>query len=1340
MKTDSLLTNRHSDLHSAYPGARSVVLRQATMVALVSLAAMSSSLLAQTTPSQSPLLTGSSGARPNVMLGLDNSGSMGWSFHETYGILTDTDDSKEVFNCSSYGNGYLGQPRPSNDATLSRICLNTAVRPFEWRTGTSFSTPRYVTGGRAAQRSAQVNPIYYDPRITYAPRVTANGLPIAANTWLHISNQNSTYSRFESTSATTWWHSTLDQTISPRPVATPPYWLYNSFRIPAHVVHTATTIATAPDFEYANCTNVLTNPQNNLQDGCGAWTYTKVSATNAAQVISLPSDHKRTDCNVSGDRNRCTNEQERRNIVNWYRWYVTRMEAVKTALGQALANDAYQKEIRVGYLPINGTSGAEISLQPGVDTGVEGTLRGVRLLDKSLTTANNTNQRLYDWLYALVPNGGTPLHNTVKRVADYYRVPSGAQENPWATNPAALASTSNPEMTCRRSFHVLFSDGAWSVNTSNIAGQDFDNTVPTSPFTRQLPDGTTESFRYSPSGVAGEGRRLYTPYPGPATGGLADLTAQYYWHRDLRDQLNNEVQTRPGQPTFWQNMTTYTVGYLVRPSGQFPGAPATSCANYSTSPLTFKAIECYQAAYAASGTNPPAQPRWATGELNGSTVTAQQRIDDFIQAGYTGGGRSFSVSTAEEVRSAFNVILSDILNSSGRDAGVAVGSSGTDNASIAGNLKYNVSYRTLDNSGDVTAQELDATGNIVRTVWEASKTIPTPSSRRVFSMSGQNTPVAFDGDFSALPLDIRDALRAGPEPTRIPNDARFVNYLRGLDPVTDAQGRLFRQRSGKMGAMVNPPSIYMGADTDFAYDRVSDTSAIAGSGSYETYVRNKMALPASLFVATNAGQVHSFNANTGAELAVFMPRRSLKRMLSYARDDYAFEYVLDGPLSEHDIYDGTRWNHVAMGTGGRGERLIYALRSPLNTTAVPVNREPGRLDFLWETGPEAINSTDFSMGYITNPARSGQTRNGDWVVLVNSGHYNGQADGSRHGLIVLDARNGNVLKRIPLPSGYSAGRGLSGITVVRDSNKRIVAAYAGDANGNLWRFDLKGSRSEWGVSYNKPLFTEPNNRPIYGAPAWQASRRHKDGAVVVIATGILLDDNDPADVSRAESIYGIWDPTPIGGNDVNSFATRQASNLLLQNVTASDGVAGVAGNEFFKTSEQRYDPKVHMGWRLPLNRETGERSIDQIRNLGSNVLIATTVVQPPADPTAEMCRVSDLPTNYLYVLDAQTGAMPKRALDQDGDGKLDAYSVVRVRGGGFSRGMAVRETFKGDLWSGDLRKRRNTQADEGEGSTETKCLSTTARLIGTEGGSIAAGSSCTSGWNRSQYQLVQPPA
>lgn len=1310
-------------------------------------------------PAQKPLLSSQTGAKPNLMIALDNSGSMAFSFHETYGVTSGSSasDDYEIKRCPSnrYGSdGNLGGPAvysnslyscyndKSNRGVLSNLRDRTSVV-------TSYSPARW-TAKWSAQRSADVNPIYYNPRITYRPRVDSNGVDLVPNdNVVFVSNQDSTnafYRAFRNDSNRSLVRSRhsfyADDTNSSTMSGWTQYtWTGTSdYYVPRHVAYTDTNSST-PSFTYVNCADVVSS--GGLQVDCASPQRVNITPTSPAS-ITLPADHNRTEDGCTG--NTCTHAAEVKNILNWYRYYGFRAPAVATAIGQALANPEYDGKLRIGYLNINARSNttvAAITETPGVDTSSTGLLRGVRVHQRGASDANT----VYSWLYGqdgarnrdttiitgtnrnFIPHGGTPLHNALDKVATYYSATSG--ERAWAKNPTAGVSTSNPEMTCRRSFALLFSDGAWNSGTSTNSTEYDNENGPT--FTRT---GTSTTFSYRPQGVNTEaGRKQYVPYPSTATQGLADLTAKYFWHTDLRNNLANEVVSSTGQPTFWQNMATYTVGYMIRPSGDVPGA---------TSGLTFEQIKNYQTRYATVGwgtsaTNP--KPSWPTGNLNSATSSDQNRVDDFIQAGYTGGGRGFSAQSADDVREIFNTVLADILNAAGRDAGVAVSTDATNTSTIAGRLKYSVSYKTINNTGDIVAQRLDADGNAERDAdgqpmaeWTASKTIPDPDDRKVFTITGDDTGVEFKGNFSSLDTDVQAALRHGPDASRIANDASFVDYLRGKDPVADADGVLFRQRESKIGAMVNPPSIYMGASRDFAYDL---SGSVDGSSSYLAYIEAKQSLPASLLVATNAGVVHNLDALDGTELAAFMPRRSLKRMLDYAKDSYKFEYILDGPLSEHDIYDGSDWNHLAVGTGGRGEKLIYGLRSPLNKTGG--NREPGAQDFLWEQGADTLDTTDFKLGHMTQPARSGQTEDGTWVAVLNSGHYNGEANGRRHGLVLLNPMTGELVRRIALPSSADAGRGLSGVTLVRNEDKRIVAAYAGDAAGNLWRFDLRGSKESWKVSYGKPLFTGP--RPIYSAPAWQA--HPKGGNIVVVATGMLMDDDDLTDTA-ANAIYGIWDPTVLGEDDESLFTTVTPSQLVVQSIDTSVTPATTDNNTYNRTTRNQINWATHRGWTFALGHtHAGERSLDQIRNVGTSVFINTTVIAPQANPEDEMCTASGLPLNYIYGFRAVDGAT-QYSFDVDGDGKLDNVSMVLVGGGGYSRGMALANLYDNptnDSVRNSLRERLGIDGGAGESEpTPQKCSNIKKAGLGTEDGSIGLGVYCpVAGWSRTQFQLSTPP-
>lgn len=1375
-------------------------------------------------PANRPLLTNQAGALPNLMISLDNSGSMAFNYHESYNVTDDTEYEKRLCptpysnrnsaTLTTFNSGIGGEAIYSAGPTYT--CYERVRISGTWtavaRTGVSQPyVPAEYVANWSAQRSADVNPLYYNPRVRYLPRVNGSGTQIAPTdgaVW--VSNQASAafsyrlfqrnvspfdlrvyHSMYASDGFTRNYQNVVNQD---NPTGfTVRYSLGYTLRTPQHIAYASAT-ASSPAFTYAICTTVVTDGSG-LETGCSARTQVSVRYGDTASY-TIPTPHTRTDC--SG--NVCTNTQEVTNIMNWFRWYSIRQTATSTAIGQALAdvntNGAlnspakFDDKLRIGYMPINETWAAPLALPPGAGAPVT-TSRGVRNLHRG----SSENNELFSWLNGIISQGGTPLHYSIERAADYYLRRNNVTENPWRTIPTDANSA---ELSCRRSFNLLFSDGGWTsggVWGPSAAGPDYDNTVGPA-FSRTLSDGSTETFQYQPQGInTVAGRLQYTPYPSNpnSSGGLADLTAKYYWHTDmLSGNANNNVQTRPGQPTFWQNMATYTIGYLIQPGGEV--APTG---------LTFNQINTYQTKYALLGYTGAASfyPTWPSGDLI-AAATTQPRVDDFIHAGYTGGARSFSARTADDVKGIFNTILSEILSASGRDAGVSV-SSGGDSSTLAGQLKYTVSYKTLDNSGNILAKELDANGNETGvTRWSAEQLMVDPSLRRVFTMNSIRTPIDFLGNFTSLTSDVQTALKQGTGSARIPNDANFVNYLRGDNSATDANGQLFRQRASKIAAMVNPPSELMNYSRDYQYDSVTSGGGVDGWDSYKAFAGRKLGYPSSLFVATNGGVMHSFDSKTGVEQAAFMPRRSMARLLNYATEPYSFEYVLDGPISQNDIFNRgyassmslstadqwRAWRHIGVGTGGRGQQLIYAVNSPIKTGATP-NRIPDKQDFLWETGPDLINGADgndVTVGYMVNPARSGQTEDvptstntqrGRWIVAINNGHYNGVAGGEKAGLVVLDALTGDVIRTIPLPSGYSAGRGLSGVTLLRNYNlnHRVVAAYAGDANGHLWKFNLTGAPSDWRVEHNRPLFTVPGNRPIFGAPAWQPhdlKNPWSDGFMVVFATGMMLEEGDLDDLG-SQAIYGIWDQQNVDGSMANNvtFTEVLPSELQQQRVEASTATVR-SGVTYYGITDNAIDWNTQRGWYMSLenphqtdtNLLAGERSIAEVQNVGTSVLITTTVLRRPA--STEMCTVNDLPANYVYLLDARTASATRsRSFDVTGDTRLDPFAVAFMPSGGFTRGVSVTKFYSradGTPLSSYTLPTPSNASDpyidpeavgrpmgigaDGEyedpaKSGRSNCRNMRVAILGTETNSLRGGVSCpTTGWSRTQFQLTAPPS
>ncbi len=1059
--------------------------------------------------------------------------------------------------------------------------------------------------------------------------------------------------------------------------------------------------------------------------------------------------------------NGCTPIEELKNILNWYKWYRNRALAVSTAVGQAM--QSYDNKFRIGYSQYNFTDFN--SKESGTATKI---VRGVRYFKDETESSKKWKTEFYDWLYGIVPAQGTPSHNALFLAADYYDEKDKSIHpygNPWKNDPTSSAVTDgNTDLSCRRAYAIILSDGAWNSGTTKSVDKSYSNIQ--GEYFNGKPSGNATALRYEPKGALGQNstdqaqklraRNLYIPYSDEAasSNGFADLTARYFWHTDFSKTLANDVPPSEGQhnPTFWQNMTTYTIGWGLTPSGNLPGA---------STGLAWNQIEKYNNDWLTG--SQVTKPLWAAGDLNleKSAAGDARRVDDFIRAGFTGGGRAYSVYSGDDVRRALDNALSSMVGS-GNDAGVAVSGNSGEFQTLQNQYKYTTEYQTADNSGDIKAFHLDANGNVdtgkPAPAWSANARVPPVDKRKIFALSNYdpNAPgnalraeLGYDTTLGSLPADFQALLNADKQQA---TDASFVRYLLGHDPQKNASGTVYRLRKQPLGASVNSPPLFVGGRIDMGYKAYG---SVDGKDDYDTYKANKTTQPSTIFAATNNGKVHVLNAasndaTAGTELAAFMPKGAMAAQIDLANPNFRFRYTLDGPLVEHDVFHkadagkGT-WRQLVLGTGGRAGSFMYGLESPLNGT----NRTPTKDHFLWQLDDKTPGYAD--LAHVTNNPAAGQLDDGTWVMLTGSGHY--AEAGKKVGLYVVEALTGKLKKFIEIPKEFAqdasgGNRGLGGVVAVRDTTRRIVAAYAGDANGNLWRFDLR-SGSKFALSYGKPLFTTPGGKkqPIYAAPAWQVhpgngstcthSTAASCGAIVVVGTGILLDEDDLATPATKQAIYGIWDPTPIGGNDKADFNPVAPTDLVAQTIDLKSAKAGTrveAGKNFYQASANPVDWKTKKGWWLQLGAIPytgamldGERVVGDLANLGSNVVVASFL---PEDRKLglESCTATGSLPNIIYVLDALTGRN-KHAFDVDGSGSFDAYSVVSISRGGFTRGNVSSRNMIG-------------QPNEGrpDGKPENDCTDASGFLTGV-GGTQKAGDGCPvpKAWRRSWRPVVSPP-
>lgn len=1249
---------------------------------------------AQTSPFATlPLLSVPATTKPNLLLLMDNSGSMGYTYVP--------DDFRISF---------------SNNISAT------------W-----------------AYQSPDANRLYYDPRILYAPRVLSNGTPMATATeatalartsrWQNSTVGNQAPGIFYKESCTT----ELGAASS-----------CNNFTGFAMYIGTAPAnnqFSNTLTFYLCNASTggvcTTTTQAYHIPPASGSVTF----ATNAYPAKPTA----RTDC-VSLPT-RCSWQEERTNALNWSLYYSTRMEAAKTSIGIAFQDPSFANSFRLGYGWMN-QNGDGRTGNGNVEPLATMIRRGVRpFLNNPSEPAGSRLEKddFYTWLYGLNPNGSTESNQLLHAAGLYFS--RGDNGGPWharpksdtVTQPVDTSGTGlvTDHLSCRRAAAIMFSDGAYSDNTyavgrpGNVDNGDFTGLSFTTH--SKLVNGVTTTFNFSTVPTL---NAPYVTYRDGNSGSMADRAASF-WIQDLRPNLNDNVPTVDGNPAYWQHMVFYSIGLGIRGS------------------VTPAQIAQYRSDYVRGIV--PTPLNWGAPGAFGSI----NNINDFIHAAYSSQGKSFSVRSPKEIKDSFVDAIANATQAGGSNAGVAVSDGDGNLSTLGGELKYVPSYNILDSIGDIKAFPITGLGNVINInspTWVASLNIPTTrtmvtSSGVVPSVSG----VDLTTTFSALPADVRTALGSNANNS-------YLSYLRGAPSGVNASGQTLRLRNSLMGTAVNSPPSYVRGTLNMGYGLTTTLAPINfdGRSKYGDFLKAKRNYTLGvLFSATNDGVVHALNPSFGTETMAFMPRSALPKVDEFSQDPYTHKYILDGPVTEGDVFTGNdvtgSWSSMVFGSGGRGGQYVYALKLPPPPSITPttiVTPVLSRSNVQWE-----INNTTpgfANLGYVLNPVQSGFLRNERRVAVFTSGYDNVSGVAS---LFVVDALTGELIQEISTLRGTAANKnGMGGVTLVR-KDRFIVAAIAGDDQGNMWKFDLRtdpvlNGATRFRVGFNgNPFFTSIGNRPFSGEPAWRNPSNALLGTtpitmLVVAATGRINTDTDVADTG-SQAIYGVWDRNVVGEDETfntNGFGVLADTQLVLQ--TRSALVTSFGGANFYNVSEKDvdYTPNNKIGWKLELDFAPGQRNIGPILNFNQTVVIATVV--PSATTLVESCTVSDALKSYVYQLDAETGGsaqtngiatgLPGSARTRGrysfGNGSgfivngagLLGNKVSIAEAAGFARNNALSERAIGPQ-----------PEDQPKEQLEAPCNSASENvtLLGVGATALQLVSSCSDGrgYRRTWRQLINPP-
>jgi type IV pilus assembly protein PilY1 len=1076
--------------------------------------------------------------------------------------------------------------------------------------------PDSISGNGSTRRfkSATFNAQYYNPNTQYLQPLDANG--VALTTSFSAAWRDGFYTPYKSID--------LDSEYRPqsefRPTGTAVGGYSESF-----AKHAAADIGGGKFFGsinnddptkayYYNFVLTLANCNGTITDeDC----YQPV-------FVSATSGPATADINGDGVVN-AADKDERQNFANWYSFYRTRNLATITAASRAFQD--ITPEMRVAWQALNTCNSFGTTCKGWDGVSTENRIRRYDAAHK---------EQLYKWLFKLPANNGTPLRLALDKAGEYFMIQTGLT-SPYAFDPQVNDDAAK-RYSCRANFSMLMTDGIWN-------GSDATGTIKSDSATTTLPNIFDASCAVAtPNCISSPSYTAVAPYKDTNSNTLSDV-AFHYWATDLNTSLKNDVARYPStldnvdastllanywdpanDPAKWQHMVTYTVGLgLTRVLDTT--TPKLMWDDDSHSP---NATTSSYLALKAGTLNWPAAGSDKIGN-----------VADLWHAALNSRGKFFSADDPEALNKSLKSIVNDVASKVGSASSIAANSKRLDTSTRI----YLASFDSNDWSGELEAIPLDAvTGLPGAPVWAASAMLPAPAARNVWTTSS-GAATSFTGSFGGtLTADV-------------------VSYLRG-DHSKELPSGTFRSRTKVLGDIVNSDPIFVGGE-NFRLELLA-TSANAASylyaTNYQAFVTGK-STTSMIYVGGNDGMLHGFDAETGVEKFAYVPSELHSSLAALTDVTYPanHKFLVDGGAAFGDAYWGGSWRTVLIGALGAGGKSVFAL----DVT------DPNAMDgtkVMWEFNGGAHAS---KMGNIFGPATVAPFADGHFYAVFSNGY---DSTDNQAGLFLVQVDNPSNYYFIDTKYGSATvPNGLSTPKLVDLNNDRVIdVIYAGDMQGNLWKFDVTSSlASSWKIAQGSVAAPEPmfvakdgtggtaKRQPIQAQVGVTGPPNGVTGdAMVYFGTGRYFVDGD-ATVTDKHSFYGVLDDgtstTSLGRSDL------WTQSIVYQGIVGTQEVRVTSNNPAYWTTKK--------GWVMDLVPPSGALKGERVISpplLRFGRVIFNTLEPSVTDPCLQG-------SSWLMELDAETGGnLDYAALDVNGDGEFTSDDFVAYAAGQSSAPAGVK--------------------------------------------------------------------
>ena len=599
------------------------------------------------------------------------------------------------------------------------------------------------------------------------------------------------------------------------------------------------------------------------------------------------------------------------------------------------------------------------------------------------------------------------------------------------------------------------------------------------------------------------------------------------------------------------------------------------------------------------------------------------------------------------LQQAFNSILVTSSSSS-----VATNSTFLRNNSLV----YQAKYFTGDWSGQLSAYSLSSNGVITTTAWEGDQlmnSIP-EGSREILTyneVSKQGVPLRWVGTPTSTTISpaIIAALNKNSSGTIDSNGQKRLLWSRG--DVTNEGALLRKRQRTKLGDIIDSSPVF-----------VAEPQSQVNDPTFNIYYQNNRNREPVLYIGSNDGMMHAFNATTGVLKFSYMPNKIARSNLvpkittpNYGQVFVPHAYGVNGNPTVADVKLGQPcdpsvsvcnsdidWRTILVSGLANGGQGLFALNI---TDPNAIKESTASSSVMWEF----TDADDADLGYTFSQPQISRicTSRGSAttipakcltstpVVIFGNGYNNSENDGNASttgaaSLFILNLQTGALIKKITVPGGSATTpNGLSTPSLLDlDGDGVVESAYAGDLLGNMWKFDLTTSATAATAFTGVPLYKATIGsviQPITSQPEIVANP--KGGNLILFGTGKYVESIDLGNYDQ-QSFYSIWDKNA----SVPTLTGR--TNLQQQSINTTT-VTGSDTYDYRQSTNNLVDYTTKLGWYMDMGSSTsvdkGERIVYAPKVINNGIITFSSLV-----PAGGVCAFGGYSWNYF--LDALNGS------------------------------------------------------------------------------------------------------